>query len=70
MSAREIVCHLVNFTLDVGDFMTVLMVSMVETGESAKVGSGMIGCEGTFLVPQDSCNVVIQCGKGAVPEII
>ena len=50
--------------------MTVSMMLMVETGESAKVGSCMIRCEGTFSVVQDGCNVVIQCGEGAVLEII
>ena len=48
MSLRESVHHLVGLALDVGDFVTVSVVSMVETGEPAEVGSGMIGCEGAF----------------------
>ena len=70
MSARESVHHLVNLALDVGDLVTVLMMSMVQTGELAKVGTCMIRCEGTFPVPGDGCYIVVQCGEGGVLQIV
>ena len=48
---QEGVRHLVCFTFDVQDFVTISVVSLGETGEVAEeVGACMIGCEGTFAI--------------------
>ena len=53
-----------------GDLIIVSVLPAMEAGEVAKVGSCLIRCDGSFLVPCSGCSVVVQGSKGGFVDII
>ena len=60
MMAGKDVSNFVCEALDVGDFMVVSVVSAVEAGEAAKVGSHLVQGDGPFVISGDGSSVVVQ----------
>ena len=50
--------------------MAVVVVWVVEAGEAAKIGSHLVGCDGTFPIVGDGSTVVIQGQQSQLPVII
>ena len=50
--------------------MVVMVVSLMEAGEAAEVGSCLIQHDGTFVVVCCSCGVVIQGGECELTEVM
>ena len=59
MAAGEDVGHFVGQALNVGDFVIVSVVPVMEAGEAAKVGSRMVQCDGALLILGNGSSVVI-----------
>ena len=56
--------------MDVGGFLAVAVVALMEAGGSAKVGSRGIGCDGAVVLAGESWSVVGEAGKGELADVI
>ena len=62
MVVREDVRHGVGLTSDVRDLVMVMIVMTVQAGQMAKIGGGLVRGDGTFVIPRDGSNIVIEGG--------
>lgn len=67
--AGEVICHMVEFARDVGDFMVVSVVPLVKAGEAAKVGGCGVGCDGALSEAGHGGRVVTQGGDSSLAGI-
>ena len=67
---REDVSHGVGLASNVGDLMMVLVVvTVVQAGQTTKIGGGLVRGDGALAVPGDGGNIVIEGRKGELLEI-
>ena len=59
VATREEVGHFVGGPGDVGDFVRVAMMALMEAGEAAQVGGGPIGGDRSFAMTGDGGGVVV-----------
>ena len=70
MVAGEDVGHFIGGARDVGDFVRVAMVALVEAGEAAQVCGGSIGGDRSFAVSGDGGGVVVESGQREFAHIV
>ena len=63
MAAGEDVSHGVGLACDVRDLMMVTIVAVVQAGQTAEVGSGLVRGDGTFAILGGGSNIVIEGGE-------
>ena len=69
MALREEVSHGVGIASNMGDFMMLVMMAMMQAGEPTEVGSSLVQGDGALLVLRDGSNVVIESHKSELPDV-
>jgi hypothetical protein len=65
----RVVGHAVGGAVDVGVFLAVAVVALVEAGHAAEVGGGSSSGDGTFVLAGEGGCVIREVGEGEFPEV-
>ena len=69
MVSGEDIGHSICCACDVGDFVVVAMMALMEAGEVAQVSGHLVQGDGPLLVPGDCSCIVIEGSEGELMEI-
>ena len=70
MAGREDVSHGVGLAGNVRDLVMVMIVATMQAGQMTEVGGGLVGGDGTFVIPRDGSNIVVEGGEHEFPKVI
>ena len=64
MVSGEDISHSVCLACHVRDFVMVAMMMLMQAGEVAQVGGGLVQRDGSFAILGDCSNIVIESSEG------